>query len=271
MRTPIIAGNWKMNCTLDEAQALASGVVAELEEPLCTQVVVCPPFPCLEAVHQIIATSGVALGAQNMFWRESGAYTGEVSPAMLTSVGCQYVIIGHSERRGRFGTVEEGMTEGLLKVFGDNDETVNNKVKAAFKHDLTPIVCVGELLAEREKGLTDAVVRDQVFAALEGLDAAQVATMVFAYEPVWAIGTGEVCEAEEADRVCKVIRQAVGSKVSEEAAQAMRVQYGGSVKPDNVEGLMRQPDIDGGLVGGASLKAGDFVTLVEAAGRIKCG
>ena len=267
MRTPIIAGNWKMNMTLPEATSLASGIVASLPQPLPAQVVVCPPFVCLTAVCEEICGSGAALGAQNMFWKESGAYTGEISPDMLTSVGCQYAIVGHSERRGRFGVVEEGMTDSLLAVFGDNDDTVNAKAKAAFAHDLTPIVCVGELLCERQAGSTDDVVRGQVVAALAGLEASQVADLVFAYEPVWAIGTGEVCEADEANRVCGLVRRTIADQYSAGAAEQTRVQYGGSVKPENAAELLGQAEIDGALVGGAALKVDSFIDIVKAAGE----
>jgi len=269
VRTPIIAGNWKMNTTVQEAEALAAGIVAQLPDPLPVQVVVCPPFISLAAVCEAVCGSGVALGAQNMFWKESGAYTGEVSPTMLTSVGVQYVIIGHSERRGRFGVAEEGMTAELLTVFGENDQTVNAKVKAAFHHDLTPIVCCGELLAERQAGQTDEVVRGQVRAALAGLTAEQIPHLIFAYEPVWAIGTGEVCDSPEANRVCGLIRATVAELFDAACAGQTRIQYGGSVKPDNARELMSQPEIDGALVGGASLKAGGFVEIIKATQEAK--
>jgi len=262
MRVPMMAGNWKMNCDLAEAEALARGVAEVVGSVEGVVVVLCPPATALDRVHDIICNTSVKLGAQNMFWEESGAYTGELAPAMLTSCGCQYVIVGHSERRGRFGTIEEGMTEDLLRVFGDTDASVNRKVKAAFSHDLTPIVCVGELLSERERGMTDAIVKDQVLAALEGLDRDQIRSVIFAYEPVWAIGTGETCEADEANRVIGTIRAVIDEKVGLGTAAEMTVLYGGSVKPDNVRGLVEQPEIDGGLVGGASLKADPFNELV---------
>jgi triosephosphate isomerase len=269
MRMPMMAGNWKMNCDLAEAEALAGEVVAGVGEVESVVVLLCPPATALDRVAGAVAGSNVKLGAQNMFWEESGAYTGELSPGMLTACGCQYVIIGHSERRGRFGVVEEGMTEELLRIFGDTDASVNRKTKSALAHDLTPIVCVGELLSEREAGLTDAIVKDQVIAAIEGLMRTQVEGVVFAYEPVWAIGTGRTCEAPEANRVIGLIRAAIDACVGEGTAAHVTVLYGGSVKPDNIDGLMEQPEIDGGLVGGASLKADSFSKLVRSAERIR--
>jgi triosephosphate isomerase len=265
MRMPTMAGNWKMNCDLAEAEALARAVVEGVGSLEGVVVVLCPPATALDRVHSTVAGSNIKLGAQDLFWKESGAYTGEISPLMLTSCGCQYVIVGHSERRGRFGVPEEGMTDDLHRVFGDTDASVNCKIKAALAHDLTPIVCVGETLPEREEGLTDAIVRDQVLAAVDGLDRGQVRSLVFAYEPVWAIGTGRVCDGPEANRVIAVIRAAIDGRLGAGAATDMTVLYGGSMKPDNVAGLMEQPEIDGGLVGGASLKADSFNALVRVA------
>ena len=269
MRVPMMAGNWKMNCDLAEAEALAKGVVQGVGSVEGVVVVLCPPATALDRVQGITTGSNVKLGAQNMYWETSGAYTGEIAPGMLTSCGCQYIIIGHSERRGRFGTIEEGMTEDLLRIFGDTDASVNRKIKAAFAHDLTPIVCVGELLAEREDGLTDAIVKDQVIAALEGLEQDQIQNVIFAYEPVWAIGTGETCEADEANRVIGVIRAAIDEKVGSGTAADITVLYGGSVKPGNVRGLVEQPEIDGGLVGGASLEADSFNELVTVTQEVR--
>ncbi|MGD9498151.1 MAG: triose-phosphate isomerase, partial [Armatimonadota bacterium] len=199
------------------------------------------------------------------FWEPSGAYTGEISAQMLLSCGCQYVIIGHSERRGRFGSVDEADAPDLSAIFGDTDATVNRKLKAALAAGLQPIVCCGELLSERQAGQTDAVVGRQVKAMFEGLSPDQAARVVIAYEPVWAIGTGEVCDADEANRVCGLIRGIVAELYGADLADGTRVLYGGSVKPDNIEGLMAQPHIDGGLVGGASLQADSFGALVDAA------
>jgi triosephosphate isomerase len=265
MRKPIIAGNWKMHCTRPEATALVKGLQELLTEETLAEVVLCPPFTALATVAELIEGTSIKLGAQNLFWKEHGAYTGQIAPRMLVDLGCSYVIIGHSETRGRFGVPEPDFDTEILAYFGDGDQVVNRKIKAALAAGLVPILCIGETLAERRDERTDEVVHGQVLAALEGLDATQAAGIVFAYEPVWAIGTGEVCAADEADRVCSVVRNAVGEAFGAEAAEAARVQYGGSVKPDNAELLLGQPNIDGALVGGASLKAGDFAKIVLAA------
>ncbi len=262
LRVPIIAGNWKMNKTIEEARELARDVVERVGQSAGVEVVLCPPFVGLDAVNQIVQGSKVGLGAQNMYWKASGAYTGEVSPAMLTSVGCRYVILGHSERRGRFGVPEPDMTDELRRLFGDTDESVRVKAKVAFEHGLTPILCVGETLEEREAGQTDIVVRSQVAAALDGLSAEQIETLVMAYEPVWAIGTGQTCEADEANRVIGLIRLALAEASDADTATRTRIQYGGSVKPANIREIMEQPEIDGALVGGASLEADSFCALV---------
>jgi triosephosphate isomerase len=262
MRVPMMAGNWKMNCDLDEAEALAKGVVDGVGSVAGVAIVLAPPFTALERVAGVIKGSNVKLSAQNMYWKASGAYTGEVSPKMLTSCGCAYVIVGHSERRGRFGVPEPDMTDELIRVFGDTDAAVNTKAKVALASGLTPIICVGETLSEREAGLTDTTIRDQVVAALNGMDAGQVNGVIFAYEPVWAIGTGKTCESAEANRVIGVVRAAIDSVAGAGAAADITVLYGGSVKPENVRELVEQPEIDGGLVGGAALKAGSFNELV---------
>jgi len=264
-----MAGNWKMNCDNQEAEELANGVTARVGLNDRVQVVLCPPATALTTVQKVIANSKVALGAQNTFWEESGAYTGEVAAGMLLSCGCEYVIVGHSERRGRFGTVDEAEADDLAAIFGDTDATVNRKARAALAAGLQPIICCGELLSERQAGKTDEVVVAQIEAALDGLSAEALAQVTIAYEPVWAIGTGEVCDAEEANRVCGLIRGTVARLYSAPVADAMRVLYGGSVKPDNIRGLMEQEHIDGGLVGGASLKADSFGELVVAADELK--
>ncbi len=271
MRTPIMAGNWKMNCDNDEAWQLASAIVERAGDVEGCEVVLCPAATALTTVQAAIEDTVIRLGAQNIFWEEKGAYTGELSGPMLVSCGCQYVIIGHSERRGRFGSVADDFTPELQQVFGDTDSSVNRKVKAALSYDLTPIVCCGELLSERQAGKTDEVVAGQLRAALAGFAADQVARLVLAYEPVWAIGTGEVCEADEANRVLGLIRGIVTECADESVAQRMRILYGGSVKPDNVPGLMDQPEIDGGLVGGASLQADSFCELIEVAAEVNSG
>jgi triosephosphate isomerase len=242
---------------LDELKPLVEGAAAE--------VVVCPPFTALFAVRQALEGSKIGLGGQNLFWAKSGAYTGQISGPMLRDCGSTYVILGHSEARGRFGVEEPGMTEELNRVFGDSDASVNRKAKAAFEHGLIPIVCCGELLAERQAGATDSIITHQIQRGLEGLSADQVSALVIAYEPVWAIGTGEVCASEEADRVCGLIRMTVERLYGSDVAQAIRIQYGGSVKPDNAQELLGKENIDGALVGGASLKAADFAAIVNAA------
>ncbi|MBM3497643.1 MAG: triose-phosphate isomerase [Armatimonadetes bacterium] len=269
MRTPMMAGNWKMNCDLDEAAALAQGVVEGVGSVEGVAVVLAPPFTALDRVASVIAGSNVRLSAQNVYWQAKGAYTGEISVGMLKSCGCAYVIVGHSERRGRFGVPEPDMTDELIRVFGDTDAAVNTKARAALAGGLTPIICVGETLAEREAGLTDAIVRDQVVAALEGMTPEQIGAVVLAYEPVWAIGTGETCEADEANRVIGVIRAAIDSVAGAGAAQDITVLYGGSVKPKSVRELVSQPEIDGGLVGGASLEADSFNELVAVTREVR--
>jgi triosephosphate isomerase (TIM) len=267
MRTPIIAGNWKMHKTVGEAVSLVEALKPRVAGRSGVEVVVCPPYTALAATRAALEGAAIRLGAQDVFWKESGAYTGRVAPGMLRDVGCDYVIIGHSETRGRFGVPDPEMTREILASFGENDATVNLKAKAALAHGLTPILCCGELLAERRDGRTDEVVRQQIGRGLDGLAPEQVGGLVLAYEPVWAIGTGEVCAPDEANRVCGVIRDQVRRRFGAPAAEAVRLQYGGSCKPDNAADLLRQPEIDGALVGGSSLKAEDFAAIVQAAPR----
>jgi triosephosphate isomerase len=265
MRTPIIAGNWKLHKTVGEAVSLVEALKPRVAGRSDVEVVVCPPYTALAATRAALEGAAIRLGAQDVFWKESGAYTGRVAPGMLRDVGCDYVIIGHSETRGRFGVPDPEMTPEILASFGENDATVNLKAKAALAHGLTPILCCGELLAERRDGRTDEVVRQQIGRGLEGLAPEQVGGLVLAYEPVWAIGTGEVCAPDEANRVCGVIRDQVRRQFGAPAAEAVRIQYGGSCKPENAADLLPQPEIDGALVGGASLKAEDFAAIVQAA------
>lgn len=264
MRTKIIAGNWKMNGTRAEAESLINELMPLIVGKPSVEVVLCPPFPILAKVEELIEGSRVALGGQDVFWKEKGAYTGQTSAKMLIDLGCKYVIVGHSERRGRFGVPEPDFNEDILAHFGDNNTVVNRKTKAALAAGLIPIVCVGETLAERKAEDTDPVIIGQVSIALQDLTEEQVCATVFAYEPVWAIGTGEVCASDEADRVCGVIRATVGRLFGSVTAQIVRIQYGGSVKPDNAQELLGKPNIDGALVGGASLKAADFAAIVNA-------
>ncbi len=250
MRTPIVAGNWKMNNTAAEARRLTYELLTDLQAVQGVERVLCPPFTCLQAVSELLHDTGIGLGAQNLHWEPKGAYTGEVAAAMVAEF-CQYVIIGHSERRA---------------YFGETDETVNKKVHAALNAGLTPIICVGETLEENQAGQTAEVVSRQVNAALHGLEAGAVSRLIIAYEPVWAIGTGLAATPEIANQViADHVRGPIAAAFGDQAAQAVRVQYGGSVKPANARAFFSQPDIDGGLIGGASLKAADFIAIVRAA------
>jgi triosephosphate isomerase len=254
MRTPIIAGNWKMHKDIAGAINLTHAILAGVADIDGVEVVLCPPFTALSAVEDIIITNTkIQLGAQNMHWEDQGAFTGEISALMLKG-WCDYVILGHSERR---------------QYFGETDAGVNKKARAALAHHLIPIVCVGENLAQNEAGETAAFVGGQVKAAFEGLPAGQAAQVVIAYEPIWAIGTGKNAEPADANRIIGLsVRGALAELYGEEVAQTIRIQYGGSVKPDNIEAFMAQPDIDGALVGGASLQADSFIALVKGA-RVK--
>ncbi|KUP05191.1 triosephosphate isomerase [Bacillus coahuilensis p1.1.43] len=249
MRKPIIAGNWKMHKTMAEAKAFAeevSGLVPSSEK---IESVICSPALFLKDLVEVTKEYPVEIGAQNMHFEESGAFTGENSPVALADLGVKYVILGHSERR---------------EMFNETDESVNKKTLAAFKHNLVPIVCVGESLEEREANETKAIVENQVKKALAGLTEEQVKETVIAYEPIWAIGTGKSSTAADANEVCSHIRQVVASVFSTDAAEAIRIQYGGSVKPGNIKEYMAESDIDGALVGGASLEAQSFLQLLEA-------
>lgn len=265
MRTPLIAGNWKMNMTIAEGVALVESLKDALQGVAGADAAVCPPFTLLKPIADALGDSNIALGAQDMFWEAKGAYTGQISATMLKDAGCAYAIIGHSERRGRFGSIPESWSDELLEAFGDNDAVVNRKVKAVLAASLTPIMCCGETLAERERGITDDVVSSQIRAGLDGLTPEQVAGMVIAYEPVWAIGTGKVCDPPEGNRVIVGIRRVVREMVGN-AADNVRIQYGGSATPDNIAEIMAQSDIDGALVGGASLKPA-FTEMVKAAAK----
>ena len=247
MRKPIIAGNWKMNKTPEEAGALVHELVPLVADAEA-EVVVCPPFVCLDAVRKEAAGSNIKLGAQNVHFEKSGAYTGEISADMLLAMGVEYVIIGHSERR---------------QYFGETDCTVNKRAKAALAAGLKPIICVGESLDEREKGVTNELVGMQTKLALQGIPAEEVEKVVIAYEPIWAIGTGKTATAAEANETIGAIRKAIAQVYGEEVASKVRIQYGGSMNPKNASELMAQSEIDGGLIGGASLKAEDFSKVVK--------
>ncbi len=245
MRRRLIAGNWKMNKTVGESVSLCESLRLLLKDVNDRDILVCPPFTSLYPVSKVIEGTNISLGAQNMFYEESGAYTGEISPVMLTDTGCRYVILGHSERR---------------HIFGEDNELIGKKVYSAVKHGLVPILCVGELLEEREEGKTFDVVRVQLEEGLKFLS--EDDEFVIAYEPVWAIGTGRTATPETAQEVHRFIRLNISEMFSHEKAQSVRILYGGSVKPENISGLMEMEDIDGALVGGASLKADSFAKIV---------
>jgi triosephosphate isomerase len=249
MRKPIIAGNWKMNKTLSEAKNFAEEVKNLVPAADKMDSVICAPALFLQSLVEAVKGTEVQIGAQNMHFEESGAFTGEISPKALADLGVQYVIIGHSERR---------------EMFNETDESVNKKVLAAFKYNLTPIVCCGETLEQRENGETMSLVGGQIEKALAGLTDEQVKQTVIAYEPIWAIGTGKSSTAADANEVCAHIRQVIAKQFSEDVANAVRIQYGGSVKPANIKEYMLQPDIDGASVGGASLEPQSFLQLLEA-------
>ena len=263
-RKPFIAGNWKMNKTIGEAVALVNELKPLVAGIRDVEIAVCPTFVALSSVANALKGSNIALGAQDTFWESSGAWTRQIAPEMLVDVGCKWVVVGHSETRGRFGTVDDQL-KSVLHYFGEKDATVNLKARAAFAAGLTPIIACGELLSAREAGNTDKVIAEQMKVDLAGFTAEQARKMVIAYEPVWAIGTGQVCDADEADRVCGMIRGIVRDMYGPDAAAAVRVQYGGSVKPDNSAELLHKPNIDGALVGGASLVAADFAAIVKSA------
>ena len=265
MRTPIIAGNWKLNKTIAETTSFFSQLAPALADAQGADVVIFPPFTSLAAAKSGAEASDIAVGAQDIYWKDSGAYTGEVSAPLLSDAGATYVLVGHSERRGRFGVAEPDLEGQAGNVFGDSDASVALKTAAALAGGLIPIVCCGELLVERQNGHTDAVVENQIALALDGLTAEQVSGLVLAYEPVWAIGTGETCDASEANRVCGIIRATVASQFGTAVGEAVRIQYGGSVKPESAGELLGMEHVDGALVGGASLKADSFAAIVKAA------
>ncbi|MBU1045001.1 MAG: triose-phosphate isomerase [Candidatus Omnitrophica bacterium] len=249
MRKPIIAGNWKMNKTITESLDLVRQLSIELKDVKDVDILVCPVFTALHSVSQAVDGSNIKMGAQNLFWEEKGAFTGEVSALMLKDTHCEYVILGHSERRS---------------IFKETNEHVNKKIKAALKADLLPILCVGERLQEREDDKTYDVITEQIKGSLADISADELKNIIIAYEPVWAIGTGKVASPEQAQAVHAFIRKLISDNFGQDTAESLRIQYGGSVKPDNIKVLINQPDIDGALVGGASLKAEDFIQLVLA-------
>jgi len=264
VRTPLIAGNWKMNNTRVQARELIEELKPLIKDLVDVEVTVCPPFTALDATAQAIGDAQISLGGQNVFWEEKGAWTSQASADMLLEIGCKYAIMGHSETRGRFGKVDETLAT-RLSYFGETDKTINAKAKFCLSKGLIPIVCCGETIDERKAGNTDSIISGQIKTCLEGLSVEQIESLVIAYEPVWAIGTGEVCETEEANRVCRMIRQTVRESFGAEAANGVRILYGGSMNDKNAEELLEQSEIDGGLVGGAALKAEPFAVICKAA------
>lgn len=251
MRRPLVAGNWKMNTTREPGQALAAALASGVGSAIdSVDVLVCPPFPYLTTVVDAVGTSGIAVGAQDAYFEAGGAFTGEVANSMLADVGCSYVVLGHSERR---------------HVLGEDDAITNKKVSATLASGLKAILCVGELLEEREADQTEAVLDRQMAGGLSGIDAGQMADVVIAYEPVWAIGTGKTASPDQAESVHAHLRKWLESNYNADVAAGMRILYGGSVKPDNAAELIGQPNVDGALVGGASLKAELFLPIIEAA------
>ena len=248
MRKPIIAGNWKLFKNSKEALELVTVLKRELCDVSQVDIVVCPVFLVIRDVYDVLMESNIGVGAQDLYWEDSGAFTGEVSAPLIKDAGAQYVIIGHSERR---------------QFFGETNQTVNKKIKAALKHGLTPIVCVGEVLQEREEGKTFDVLNKQCTESLAGLTLDEMRKIIIAYEPVWAIGTGKTATPAQAQEAHQYIRGLLAKLFNKEVADVVRIQYGGSVKPDNIKELMAQPDLDGALVGGASLKSDSFVAIVK--------
>lgn len=254
MRKLFIAGNWKLNKTIPEALELVNGLRREIGDVEAVDMAVCPTAICLSEIGDLVADSNIKVGAQNVYWEDSGAFTGEISAGILKSLNVTYVILGHSERR---------------QFFGDTDETVNKKIKSVLKHGLLPIVCVGESLQEREAEKTMDVIKKQCEGSLAGLTAAEMAVITLAYEPIWAIGTGKTATSAQAQEVHAFIRRWLAENFDDETADAVRIQYGGSVKAENTKELLSQPDIDGALVGGASLKADAFAGIIKNAVGIK--
>ena len=253
MRIPIVGGNWKMNKTINEAINTVEDLKTKLEGVEGVEIVIFPPFTALKMLQGLLQGSNIGLGAQNMYYEEKGAYTGEISPLMLQDVGCRYVILGHSERRG---------------YFGETDELINKKLKTALSFEFTPVVCVGEKLEERKAGRATEIVEAQVRKCLQGIGPEEVKRVVIAYEPVWAIGTGETATPSQAGEMHRFIRKILKELYGEELANFIRIQYGGSVKPENIKGLMKEEDIDGALVGGASLNTESFAKIVKGSRRL---
>ncbi|GAB6273546.1 MAG: hypothetical protein STSR0004_04090 [Peptococcaceae bacterium] len=254
LRQPLVAGNWKMNKTVSQAHTFVNNLKEAVAEVNNVEIVVCPPYTALFLLNQVLKGSNIFLGAQNMYYYEQGAFTGEISPLMLQEVGCRYVILGHSERR---------------RYFSEVDTLINLKVKVALRAGLIPIICVGEQLADRQAGKTEEVVQKQLVDSLAGLEPGLCQMVVVAYEPVWAIGTGQNATAFEAQEVSNFIRKLLADNAGSSRAEKVRLLYGGSVKPDNMAGFIKQPDIDGALVGGASLEVADFSLIIKAVQEVE--
>lgn len=263
MRTKLVAGNWKMNLTSTEAAATVETFINLVDARENVDVILCPSYVSLPKVRELLRNTHVKLGAQDVFWEESGAFTGKISASMLVDLGVSHCIVGHSESRGRFGKMETDAS--LAPYFAETDHTVNLKIRRLLFHAINPILCVGETLAERETGRTEDVIAGQLRAGLDGIDPAELFFFVVAYEPVWAIGTGQTCAAPEASRVCGFIRDTIAYMMGADVAEHTRVLYGGSVKAANSAELFHQPNVDGGLVGGASLDPGEFSRIVFSA------
>lgn len=263
MRTKLVAGNWKMNNTIREAEAAVDSFIKIVDAKPDVDIVICPSYLAIPRVRELLKNTHVKLGAQDVFWEEKGAFTGQVSPSMLFDVGVTFCIVGHSETRGRFGKVETD--PATLGYFCEDEVTINKKIQCLLYYSITPILCVGETEAERAEGKTDEVISRQLEGALKGLDSVELYGLVVAYEPVWAIGTGKTCDSAEAERVCSSIRTWLTTRLGEDEADTIRILYGGSVKASNARELFRQPNIDGGLVGGASLDPEEFRKIVMSA------
>jgi triosephosphate isomerase (TIM) len=263
MRTNLVVGNWKMNNTIREAAAAVDSFIKIVDAKADVDVVICPSYLAIPRVRDLLRNTHVKVGAQNVFWEEKGAFTGQVSPAMLYDAGVGYCIVGHSETRGRFGKLETGAE--TLGYFCESEVTINKKIHCLLYYSITPILCVGETEAERSAAKTEEVITNQLEGALKGLDSAELYGLVVAYEPVWAIGTGNTCDAAEAEGVCAFIRGWLTKRLGEEEADTIRILYGGSVKASNSRELFSQANIDGGLVGGASLDPEEFRKIVISA------
>jgi triosephosphate isomerase len=251
MRKKIIAGNWKMNKDIPATNILINELTSKLQnENISADIIVCPPFTSLESAGKLLKNSNIKLGAQNMYFEDDGAFTGEISASMIKSTGCEFVILGHSERR---------------TIFKENNELINKKIKKALQNGLRSIFCIGETLQEREKGITESVVKTQVIEGLKGISLEELKNIIIAYEPVWAIGTGRNATPQQAEEVHLFIRNLIADLYSKETSENLIIQYGGSVKPENAKDLLTQPDVDGALIGGACLKADSFISIIKSA------